>query len=84
MVEVSEGISPCFSASAAVAGLIQLVRKDAFPRNACVVVNLTGGDRPVAEECPKVEWIDRTTNGWTAPPPADFISTGSELARASC
>ena len=57
LVEISEGISPCFSASAAVAGLIQLVRKDAFPRNACIVVNLTGGDRPVTEECPEVNGL---------------------------
>lgn len=45
MAEELEGVSPCFSASTALAGLIKLVRDGSFPRNDTVLVNLTGGDR---------------------------------------
>jgi threonine synthase len=69
-VEGAEGVSPCFSASAAVAGLIKLACDDAFSRNSVVVVNLTGGDRPDSEESSNFAWIQRTSDGWTAPPPA--------------
>lgn len=73
MVEVSEGISPCFSAAAAMAGLIKLVRNDDLARDSVVVVNLTGGDRIQEEECSSIEWIERAGNGWTARPPTDFV-----------
>jgi threonine synthase len=69
-VEESEGISPCFSAAAAVAGLIKLARDDGFARQSVVVVNLTGGDRPDSQRPSHVDWIHRISDGWTAPPPA--------------
>jgi threonine synthase len=69
-VEGSEGISPCFSASAAVAGLIKRTRDDPLPRNSVVVVNLTGGDRPDTQQSSNINWIQRTPMGWTAHPPA--------------
>jgi threonine synthase len=71
-VEESEGISPCFSAAAAMAGLIQLARNDGFSRNSVVVVNLTGGDRSESQQSTNITWIRRTSDGWTAPPPAAF------------
>ncbi len=77
MVEVSEGVSPCFSASAAIAGLIKLVRNDALSRNSVVVVNLTGRDRSPIPQCSKIEWLERTPEGWTARPPAAFVPAGS-------
>jgi threonine synthase len=70
LVEEFEGISPCFSASTALAGLIKLVRSDAFPRNSVVVVNLTGGDRLDSQPSSNIDWIRKTSDGWMAPPPA--------------
>jgi threonine synthase len=69
-VEDAEGISPCFSASAAVAGLVQLARDDAFLRNSVVLLNLTGADRLETEQSSNIEWLRRTSGGWIAPPPA--------------
>ena len=71
-VEETEGISPCFSASAALAGLIKSVRNQSFSRNSCVVVNLTGGDRPASHQSSNITWIERTSEGWSAPPPETF------------
>jgi threonine synthase len=46
MVEALEGLTPCFSASTAVAGLIKQLRRGVFPVEDTVLVNLTGSDRP--------------------------------------
>ncbi len=79
-VEELEGISPCFSASAAVAGVIKLARADSFPRSSVVVINLTGGDRPDTQRPSRIDWIHRTSDGWMARPPAALnpISAGAE------
>ena len=71
-VEELEGLSPCFSASAAVAGLMKRVRAGGVDRNAVVVVNLTGSDRPDAQASSDIRWIDRSPEGWTAEPPASL------------
>ncbi len=68
-VEQCEGLSPCFSAAAAVAGLIKMARDEGIDRGAVVVVNLTGGDRPDTAPTSAVDWIERTSSGWTAGPP---------------
>lgn len=70
MIEDCEGLSPCFSASAAVAGLIKVASESTSMARATVVVNLTGGDRSEAAPAIHMEWISRTADGWTAPPPA--------------
>jgi threonine synthase len=67
-VEESEGISPCFSAAAAVAGLIKLVRDDAFPTNSTVLVNLTGSDRVETQPSSNICWLQRTPDGWRSLP----------------
>jgi threonine synthase len=64
MVEDLEGISPCFSASTAVAGLIKKVRSGTFPRKETVMVNLTGGDRPRTPPAPSVRWLRRDGSRW--------------------
>lgn len=69
-MEQCEGVSPCFSSSAAVAGLMKLARDDGFSRDSVVVVNLTGGDRPDSQQSSNIEWIPRTSDGWMAQPPA--------------
>jgi len=73
-VEDTEGVSICFSAAAAVAGLMQRAREDASLRNSLVVVNLTGGDRPDPPLLAGVEWVERTAQGWTLQAPETFTS----------
>jgi threonine synthase len=65
MVEELEGISPCFSASTAVAGLIKLVRDGGFPCHSTVLINLTGGDRDSIATNSDARWLIRTGNSWT-------------------
>ena len=65
LVEEFEGVSPCFSASTAVAGLIKQVRSGSFPRKETVLVNLTGADRKDTAPLSNVEWLCRSADGWT-------------------
>jgi threonine synthase len=57
-VETLEGISTCFSAAAAVAGLMKLARAGGIAKSAVVMVNLTGADRPEPPHCAGVQWIE--------------------------
>lgn len=68
-VEDCEGLSPCFSASAAVAGLSQLALAGRIDPDAVILVNLTGADRPDAPVSDNVHWIERSTSGWMADSP---------------
>ena len=68
MVEELEGVSPCYSASTAVAGLIKQVRQGSFPIDQTVLINLTGGDRPVDENQAQhqdIRWLSQSHQGWT-------------------
>ncbi len=71
MVEELEGISPCFSASAALAGLVRLVRRGEFPRDDTVLVNLTGSDRLRGNEAGPVHWLRTAGDGWEPEDPED-------------
>lgn len=71
MVEELEGISPCFSASAALAGVIRLVRSDDFPRRDTVLINLTGSDRQPAPAPTKIHWLRASGDGWEPEDPED-------------
>jgi threonine synthase len=73
-VEDCEGIAPCFSAAAAVAGLIKSVRETRFPRHAVTLINLTGADRAETSQPSNIDWLRRTPQGWAAPPPAALIA----------
>ena len=64
MVEEMEGVSPCFSAAAAVAGLIKQVRAGTFPLGDTVLVNLTGGERTGGAQPSNVIWMQRDFRGW--------------------
>jgi threonine synthase len=64
LTEELEGVSPCFSAATAVAGLIRQVESGEFPREDTVLVNLTGGDRPRTPAAESVRWLRREGNGW--------------------
>ena len=63
-VEDCEGASPCFSASAALAGLVKRVRSGNFPSKETVLVNLTGGDRDPAPPGGNPVWLRRDGAGW--------------------
>ncbi|MGA8146935.1 MAG: pyridoxal-phosphate dependent enzyme [Gallionellaceae bacterium] len=64
MVEELEGVSPCFSASTALAGLIEQVRSNDFPLHETVLVNLTGADRKNLAPPANVRWMRRAGNEW--------------------
>jgi threonine synthase len=66
-VEALEGISICFSASAAVAGLIKQADAGAIAASAVIVVNLTGADRPDPQHSGGVRWIEEAD--WQQPDP---------------
>jgi threonine synthase len=64
LVEDLEGVSPCFSASTAVAGLFKQVKDGKFPLNDTVMVNLTGGDRTGEPAAARIVWMRRDKGGW--------------------
>jgi threonine synthase len=68
-VEDCESLAPCFSASAAIAGLSQLALAGRIDPDAVVLVNLTGADRPDAPASHDVHWIEKSASGWTADSP---------------
>lgn len=71
MVEELEGISPCFSASAALAGLIHLVRRGEFPRKDTVLINLTGSDRQPSAAPTRIHWLKGAGSEWEPEDPTD-------------
>ena len=59
-----ENIEICFAASAAVAGVIQAIRTTSIPRQARVVINLTGSDRPGHLIPEQVHYLDKIKGEW--------------------
>lgn len=74
MVEDLAGISPCFTASTAVAGLVRMAREGRIPRDDTVLVNLTGADRPAGKPLRNVHWLERTASGWRPADKSDKIA----------
>ncbi len=74
MVEELAGISPCFSASTAMAGLVKLIRQEQFPLHDIVLVNLTGGDRKPTKPLRNIHWLERTDDGWAPAAEADELT----------
>lgn len=70
LVEDLEGLSPCFSSSTAVAGLIKQARSGKLPLHDTVMVNLTGGDRPSTGKAGPVRWLSRRDGKWVEDAPA--------------
>jgi threonine synthase len=66
LVEECEGISPCFAAAAAVAGVARARRLERVPADHTVLVNLTGGDRPDQEPAADARWLERSEYGWVS------------------
>lgn len=74
IVEDLEGITTCFNASAAVAGLIRVAREGGVGREETVLVNLTGSDRPRIPPR-EVTWCIRAGNEWVPEAaPASVVS----------
>jgi threonine synthase len=71
MVEEMEGLSPCFTSSAALAGMIRMLRKSALPPQDTVLVNVTGRDRQPAGQPQRVHWLKATAEGWEPEDPND-------------
>lgn len=65
MLEELEGIRCCFSAAAAMAGLIKKTRRHDFPSGESVLVNLTGGERERDVHPGGVTWMKRDGQAWT-------------------
>lgn len=63
-VEELEGISPCFSAATALAGLVKLRRLGELPAEDTVLVNLTGSDRPQTASLGDARWLKRSNGSW--------------------
>jgi threonine synthase len=68
MLEELEGLSPCFSAAAAFAGLVRVARAKALPPDHTILVNLTGSDRQKTEQIESHQWMERTDRGWEVVP----------------
>ena len=69
MAREFEGITPCFSASTALAGTIKQVRDGRLPKNDTVVVNLTGGLRVNQPPPMRFTRLVRDGKGWRPEPP---------------
>jgi threonine synthase len=59
-----EGISVCFAAAAALAGLIKRRRHGQIGAGETVLVNLTGTERPGSAPTTSTHWLPRTADGW--------------------
>jgi len=74
MVEEMEGFSPCFTSSAALAGMIRMLRKGALPRTDTVLVNITGRDREPGGSPGRIHWLKASGDGWQPEDPNDEIT----------
>ncbi len=64
MVEDLEGLSPCFAASTAVAGVARMRREGRIDEDEVVLVNLTGSDRAGTPPTARTRWLTRSQAGW--------------------
>jgi threonine synthase len=71
MVEELEGFSPCFTSSAALAGMIRTLRKGALPPTDTVLVNVTGRDREPGGSPGRIHWLKASGDGWQPEDPND-------------
>jgi len=81
MVAEYEGIDICFSAAAALAGLIGLVRRGMVPQSDTVLVNLTGADREPTS-LGKRHYLRRVEDGWVPENPSTYLYSPLRVAAA--
>ncbi|MBW1847395.1 MAG: pyridoxal-phosphate dependent enzyme [Deltaproteobacteria bacterium] len=77
LVEDLEGLTPCFTASVATAGMIRMIKEGLISKKETILVNLTGGDRPDSAPLKNVHWLERSDKGWKLADKNDL--TGQEL-----
>lgn len=77
LIEEEEGISPCFSAAAAAAGMISLRRRGQIGAEEVVLVNLTGRDRPEGRAVENIHWMIRANGAWMLEDPDQAIMPAS-------
>ncbi len=82
MVEELEGVKPCFSAAAALAGLIKLVRSGNFPCEETVVINITGRDRAPSIMPRRAHRLKASADGWIPEDPTDELAQSLWRTRA--
>jgi threonine synthase len=79
-VEDLEGISPCFSASAAVAGALKLRRLGELRSEDTILVNLSGRDRPQAADAfAGGHKLRRSESGWVPEDSLDELEAGLKI-----
>jgi threonine synthase len=64
LLEALEGISVCFAAAAALAGVIRMSRADGFARDDSILVNLTGKERGPVTDTGQTIWLKRVNGDW--------------------
>ncbi len=64
LLEELEGISPCFAAAAALAGLIRELGSGGLSAEDTVLVNVTGSEREGSPPTPATHWSSRGASGW--------------------
>lgn len=74
MVRELEGIDPCYAASTAVAGLIDMAREGRVPPDDTVLINLTGGERPDRKPPSVVHWLVRHNDEWVPEEPGNSVT----------
>ena len=74
LVASREGVDPCYSAAAAVAGLARAAREGAVDRDQAVLVNLTGRERPPVPPVRTARRLVRSGDDWV---PAEPERAGS-------
>ncbi len=79
--EDDEGISPCFAAAAALAGLIRLRRRDELAAEDTVLVNLTGRARSEPPSFGNVRWLRRDGEAWVPEDDATDLPPAAEGVR---
>ncbi|HYI44407.1 MAG TPA: pyridoxal-phosphate dependent enzyme [Actinomycetota bacterium] len=63
-LEDLEGISPCFAAATAVAGMVKMRKSGELPADDMVLVNVTGRDRDEEPTIGEITWMERSDDGW--------------------
>jgi len=64
MIVELEGLEPCFSAAAALAGLLRGVREGMVQHDDTMLVSITGSNRKPSGASDTVHWLRRTEHGW--------------------
>lgn len=76
MAEELEGLTPCFSSAAAIAGMSKLARRGAIAPDQTVLVNLTGRDRDGVTPSHTARWLTRSGDTWV---PENGAVSGQDL-----